>query len=385
MDMNWSETKKPMTYMLIGVGVLFGGIFLYKIIMGLLIQHFIKTAKAPTVTVSAMTVHYADWQPKVRATGSTRATKGVYVTAQLGGMIQKIYLTPGALVHEGDVLVQQNADPDIGQLHALQANAELARITLARDKLQYKAKAISKQQLDTDEQNLKSLTAQVAQQSATVAMKTIRAPFSGRLGISSVNPGQYLNPGDKIIPLQTLDPIYVDFYVPQQLLPQLRTGQHVTVTSDSFPGKIFTGKITTIDPIVDTSTRNVQVEATVANPGSKLNPGMFTRVEVDAGKPKNYLTVPQTAVSFNPYGDIVYIVHTQKDKDGEKTLIAKQSFVVTGETRGDQVTIVEGLKEGDTIVTSGQLKLKNGSQVAINNSVQPANNPEPIVTNEHGG
>lgn len=379
------EMKRPMKIMLISVGILFGAIFLYKGAGKLLMYYFISHAEEPSATVSAMVVKSAEWQPQLKASASTRAVKGVNVTAQLSGMIQTIYFTPGATVNEGDILVQQNADPDIAQLHALQANLELATITFNRDKAQFKIHAISKQQLDSDEQNMKSLNAQVAQQQAIVEMKTIKAPFSGRLGISLVNPGQYLVPGDKIVMLQTLDPIYADFYLPQQTLAQLETGQTVYLTTDVFPNKVFTGKITTIDPAVDNANRNVQVEATISNPTFELAPGMFATVKVDVSTPKEYLTVPQSAITFNPYGDIAYIIHEdkQKDKKGKPILRVKQSFVTTGETRGDQVTILEGLKEGDRIVTSGQLKLKNGSRVSINNAVQPANVIKPNVPDEH--
>ena len=381
------EMKRPMKIMLISLGVFFGSIFLYKIVGHMLMKHFIATASAPAVTVSAIKADFAEWQPKLKSTGSLRATKGVNVTAQLSGMIQTIYFSPGAKVTAGTPLVQQNADPDIAQLHALEANAELARITYGRDKSQFKIHAISKQQLDTDEQNLKNLQAQVEQQKATTIMKTIKAPFTGRLGISHVNPGQYLNPGDVVVMLQTLDPIYVDFYMPQQELAQLKADQEVSIVTNTFPNKVFTGKITTIDPGVDTDNRNVLVEATVANPNDELAPGMYTSVEVNVGAQEPLLTLPQTAITFNPYGDIAYIIKEsdQKDKDGKPILIAKQSFVTTGEIRGDQVVVLKGVHPGDLVVTSGQLKLKNGSTVVINNSIQPSNNPSPAVTDEHEG
>ncbi|RDI42845.1 efflux RND transporter periplasmic adaptor subunit [Aquicella lusitana] len=380
-----SRMKKPMLIMLIVLGVLFGGIFLYKGVMSLLMKRFFASMENPVITVSTAKVAYSNWEPKLKAVGSMRATLGVNVTAQLGGMIQTIYFTPGATVTEGTLLVQQNADPNIAQLHALEANAELARITYERDKKQYKVKAVSKQQLDTDLQNLKSLRAQVAQQAAIVEQLTIKAPFGGRLGISKVNPGQYLNPGDTVVTLQRLDPIYADFYLPQQALARLKVGQKVNITVDAFPKKTFTGKITTINPLVQTDTRNVEVEATIANPKMELAPGMFSNVEIITDKSKPYLTVPQTAISFNPYGDIVYVVKEKKDKDGKTVLTANQVFVTTGESRGDQIMVLKGIKEGDIIVTSGQLKLKNGSYIAINNSVQPANNPSPKVSNEHDG
>jgi membrane fusion protein (multidrug efflux system) len=279
-----------------------------------------------------------------------------------------------------------NADVEIAQLQSLIANEELAKITYNRDKAQYAIHAVSKATLDSDVANLKSLRAQVEQQKAVVAKKTIRAPFTGRSGISYVNPGQYINPGDLVTTLQTLDPIYIDFYMPQQALAQLKVGQEVVVHSDTFRHENFLGKITTINPLVDSTTRNVQVEATIANPKNKLLPGMFATVTVTTGGPKQFLTVPQAAISFNSYGEIIYIIkESGKDEKGQPILIANQSFVTTGEKRGDQITVLSGLKKGDIIVTSGQLKLKNGSRVLINNTVQPPNSPNPHVADEHQG
>lgn len=374
--------KKRMLVMLIGAIILFGGIAIYKLVMNMMIKHYIAS-RPMLVTVSTLKVERSDWQPVLKATGSMRAVNGVNVTTELAGMVQSVLFTSGALVNAGDLLVQLNADSDIALLHALQAQAELANITYERDKKQYAVRAISKQVLDTDEQNLKNLRAQVASQIAIVAKKSIRAPFAGRLGISHVDLGQYINPGDMVVTLQTLDPIYADFYLPQQDLPKLHVGQAVTVTSDGLPGKNFEGKITTIDPLVDTSTRNVEVEATIANPTHELVPGMFALVEVKTGAMVSYLTVPQTVVSYNPYGEIVYVVQEKgKDKAGKPILTVQQIFVTTGETRGDQVAIVKGLKEGETVVSSGQLKLKNGSQVAVNNTVSLENEPRPFVKDE---
>lgn len=373
----------PLAFMLICFGIIFGAIFISKGIASWLAHRSMAMANR-SVSVSAMKLSYSSWQPKVKASGSIRAIKGVNVTTELAGMVNTIYFTPGAYVNPGDVLVQLNANAELAQFNAAQASAELARITYERDKKQYAVNAVSKQVLDNDFQNLKNLNALAAQAAATLAKKTIRAPFAGRLGISAVNPGQYLNAGDKVVSLQMFDPIYVDFYVPQQELPQLKVGQFVTVTLDSLSKKKFFGKVTTIDPIIDVNTRNVEVEATISNPTLEMMPGMFASVEVDVGKPERYLTLPQTAISFNPYGDIIYTIQQQgKDQKNQPILIAKQVFVITGETRGDQITILKGAKEGDTVVTSGQLKLRNGTQVAINNSVVPSNNPAPIVSNEH--
>ena len=369
--------------MLVSVGVLFILVFGYQAIKQLIIRHAMQKNTAPVVTVSAMRVAYSWWQPKILTYGSMRAVNGVYVTTELAGLVRSVYLKPGSDVKEGDVLVQLNADSDVALLHSLQAQEKLAEIVYRRDKAQFAVKAISKAVVDTDEQNLKNLTAQVAQQEAIVAKKTLRAPFTGRLGVSTVNVGQYLNPGDQVVPLQALDPLYADFFIPQQKLAELHVGSTVNIKTDTYPDKVFTGKVTTINPIVDVNTRNVQIEATIANPQSEVYPGMFVSAEVLTNPMKKYLTLPQTAISFNPYGEIAFIVQQKgKDKNGKQQLSVLQTFVTTGEKRGDQIAILDGLNEGDMVVTSGQLKLKNGSIVVINNSVVPNNNPAPIAIDE---
>ena len=373
---------KRMKIMLLVVGILFGSIILYKVMVGVIIKHAMAK-QSKVITVSAMTVDYSVWQTKLTSTGSVRAIRGVNVTTELAGMVEEIYFKPGARVLKNDLLVQLNADNEIAQLHALEANAQLAKLTYERDKAQFAIKAVSKQLLDTDAANLKSLKAQVAQQAAIVAKKTIRAPFKGRLGINNVNPGQYINPGDNIVSLQALDPIYVDFYLPQQTLANLKVGQLVSVSSNTYPDKSYTGNITTINPAIEVSTRNVEVEATLANKEEELIPGMFANVAITTGKPTSFLTVPQTAISFNPYGNVVYIVRKKNQEKEEPILTVSQHFVTTGETRGEQIQVLKGLKKGDVLVTSGQLKLKNKSQVVINNKIAPTNNPAPKLKNDH--
>jgi membrane fusion protein (multidrug efflux system) len=287
------------------------------------------------------------------------------------------------------VLLQLNADADLAQLRALEAAAELAASVLARDRQQFAVQAISQAQIDNDVADLKSRKALAAQQAALVDKKTIRAPFAGKLGITTVNPGQYLNPGDKIVTLQTIDPIYVDFYIPQKQLSGLQVGQVLNLSSDAHANTVFAGKVSAISSKVDPATRNVQVEATVANPQRQLLPGMFANVTVEVGGKKQYLTLPQTAITYNPYGSTVFVVQPAQQvpkaaapggaapppKAGE--LAVRQVFVTTGETRGDQVAVLTGLTEGQQVVTSGQIKLKNGSPVVISNVVEPGNNPRP--------
>lgn len=375
---------KRMKIMLLGVTILFGSIFLYKTIMNIIIKKAMTNA-SKDISVSAMTVGYSTWQSELASTGSLRAIQGVNVTTELAGMVQSIHFQPGMNAVRDQLLVQLNADPDIALLHALEANVELAMTTLRRDKAQYAIKAVSKQTLDIDEANLKNLKAQVAQQAAIVAKKTIRAPFAGKLGINNVYVGQYLNPGDNVVTLQTLDPIYVDFYIPQQNFASLKPELSVTVTSNAYPDKSWEGKITTINPAIDVGTRNVLVEATIANTQKELIPGMFARIIVSTGNPSSFLTIPQTAVTFNSYGNIVYVIKKTGKGAEPPVLTVTQHFVTTGETRGEQIQVLKGLKKNDWIVTSGQLKLKNNSRIAINNSIAPSNNPAPVLKNNHQG
>lgn len=374
---------KRMRIMLIAMAILFGFIFLYKIIIGLLIRHAIANQPHATA-VSVMTVKYSKWQPHLMASGSLRAISGVDVTTEVAGIVQSILFTPGSWVKKDALLVQLLADNDIALLQSLEAEASLAQITYERDKKQFAIHAISQQTLDVDLAKLKNATALVAQQKAMVDKKSIRAPFAGRLGINLINPGQYLKPGDKIVNLQTFNPIYADFYVPQQALEKLKVGQQVNIRTSSTSSHVYSGQVTTIEPAVDDATRNVKVEATLNNDHLNLSPGMFVSIEVMLGEPKNFLTVPQTAITFNPYGNVVFIVHETQPKPKEKPILTvAQHFVKTGETRGEQITVLQGLKEGDQIVTSGQLKLKNGSHIVVNNAISPSDNPNPILDNEH--
>lgn len=367
--------------MLLGVGIIFGGIYGYKAFVARQMMMAMKNRGAPPVTVTAIKASYDTWQPEIQAVGNLRAVRGVDVTSEISGLVRDIFFRPGQTIKEGYSLVQLNADSDIGQLHALQAQADLAEITYNRDKKQFEANAVSRATLDGDAADLKNKRALVAQQKAIVDKKTIRAPFTGRLGVSAINLGQYINPGDKIVTLQDLNSIYVDFYVPQQNINLISTGQTVTATTDTYPNRIFHGKISTIDPRVDPQTRNIQIEATFANPRGELLPGMYASVFVQTGKKQKYLTLPRTAVSFNPYGETVYIV---EEPAGERAAgeprAVRQTFVTLGPSRGDQIAVFKGIKEGETVVTSGQFKLKPGSKVIIDNRVQPKNDaaPQPV-------
>jgi membrane fusion protein (multidrug efflux system) len=385
--------------------IMIGGVLLLTAALAfgfyLHIQKLIASSPKPTPqTVSATEVVALEWQPQLATVGTVTAVRGVDVTTEIAGLVRNVNFKSGQEVKAGTVLLQLNADSDIAQLQSLQAAAELSASVLERDKGQLAAQAISQAQVDSDMADLKGKRALVAQQAALIAKKTIRAPFTGKLGITSVNPGQYLTPGDKIVTLQTIDPIYVDFYLPQKRLGGVSVGQVVNVSTDGFPGLAFPGKISAISSKVDSTTRNVQIEATFANAKRQLLPGMFANANVDVGEKKRYLTLPQTAITYNPYGSTVFIVKpaSAKDAPGKAAsgasaaaapppasgasaaaggLVVQQVFVTTGETRGDQVAILSGLQEGQQVVTSGQVKLKNGTSVVVDNSVQPANSPNP--------
>jgi membrane fusion protein, multidrug efflux system len=373
---------KRIVIMLVVAGLLAAAIFGFRACKNRLSGKSIAY-HVPPVSVSTAKADMQSWTSEIEAVGSLSAVRGVDVASEVSGLVSAIHFKSGDQVKEGQVLVQLNAEPDIAQLHSFEASAELAAIVLERDKKQFEAQAISQASLDADAADLKSKQALVAQQSGVVKKKTILAPFSGKLGITSVNPGQYINSGDKIVTLQALDWIYADFLLPQQNLSVISVGQLVTVISDTYPGRTFEGKITSINPKVDPATRNVQVEATIKNSKHELFPGMYATVKVQAGAVQSYLTLPRTAVTFNPYGETVYIVEEgERGPDGKPALTVKEAFVTVGPLRGDQIAVLKGVKEGDTVVTSGQLKLRSSASVVINNMVQPSAEASPNLADE---
>jgi membrane fusion protein (multidrug efflux system) len=370
---------KRMIIMLATVAVVLGLIFGFEAILRpMFIKKFIATLANPPQTVSDTTATAQDWQKQLKAVASLRAVRGADLSAQVGGIVAAVHFESGSDVAEGAPLLELAQSDDLAKLDSLKATAALAQITFDRDQRQLKAQAVSQQVVDSDAQNLKSANAQVAEQQATVDYKSIRAPFAGKLGIRQVDVGQYLAPGTTIVTLQALDPIYADFTLPQQAVAQVAVGQKVSVTVDAFPSETFTGTIAAINSKVDTTTRNVQMRAALSNPDHRLLPGMFAVVLIDIGAPQSYVTVPQTAITYNPYGSTVYIVDDKgKDANGAAQLVARQVFVTTGDTRGDQVAVVKGIDAGQTVVTAGQLKLRNGSILKIDNTVQPLNDPNP--------
>jgi membrane fusion protein, multidrug efflux system len=357
------------------------------------IQAF-KAQGAPKVTVSAASAAWSAWQPTLEAVGSLRAVHGADLSAEVAGIVEACEFESGENVKAGTLLVRLRAADDLARLESLEAAAALAQSTYERDQGQFKVQAVSQATLDGDAAALRSARAQVAEQQAVANKKFIRAPFDGRVGIRAVDPGQYVAPGTKLVTLQSLAPIFVDFYLPQQALAQASVGQRVTVTSSAVAGQSFTGKIDAINPQVDAATRNVQLRARLQNEGLRLLPGMYAKVVIDSGAEQRLLTVPQTAIVYNPYGASVYVIRpaaaaasgaaaSGAAAPGNKgDLVVQQQFVETGPTRGDQVAILKGLDAGDLVVTSGQLKLKNGALVVVDNSAAPADSGNPAPTNE---
>lgn len=368
---------RRMVIMLVAVAIVFGAIFGFQIFKGFMIRKFIAALSNPPQTISAAKASYGEWQPKIEAIGSLRALKGADLSLDTAGVVETITFNSGDDVEEGTVLLQLRAADDVAKLQSLQAVAELADITNERDLKQFKMQAVSQATLDTDAANLKNAKAQLAQQQAILDKKTLRAPFSGHLGIRAVDLGQYLAPGTVIVTLQALDPIFVDFFVPQQSVAQLKIGQLVSVKVDAFKDSKFEGKISAINAKVEASSRNVQIRATMNNPEHKLLPGMYATVDIATGEPQRLVTLPQTAITYNPYGDTVYLVDNKTDAEGKPQQVARQSFVTVGPTRGDQVAVLKGVSDGDTVVTAGQLKLHNGSVILIDNSVTPAADAAP--------
>ncbi len=374
---------KRMIIMLISVGIVLGIVFTWEaVISPMFLKKFIASMANPPQTVSTAKAVTQDWQKEIVAVGSLRAQRGADLSTQVGGIVSAVHFESGAEVEAGTLLVELSSADDVAKLNSLKAAASLAQTTYDRDQRQLQAQAVSRQVVDTDEGNLRSAQAQVAQQQAIIDYKFIKAPFSGRLGIRQIDVGQYVSPGLAIVSLQALDPIYVDFTLPQQNIAQIKTGQKVTALVDSFPGVEFTGTIAALNSRIDTATRNIQVRATIPNPDHKLLPGMFTTVRIAIGDVQKLVTLPQTSITYNPYGSTVFLVDQKKDDNGKDTLNARQVFVTAGDTRGDQVSVLKGVNDGETVVTAGQLKLRNGSPLNVNNEVQPSNDPNPKPGNQ---
>jgi membrane fusion protein (multidrug efflux system) len=368
---------KRMVLMLVVMAALIGGLgFLkYKQVEAAIAQG--SSFQPPPTAVTTVVAQKETWPSTLTVIGTAAAIQGVTVSADLPGTVDKILFESGQWVKQGDVLVELDTRQERAQLANMEAQRDLAKINYGRTQELVKEGVMARSEYDNVNAQQKATEAQVGDIKAAIARKTIRAPFSGVLGIRQVNLGQYLAAGQAIVSLQALNPIYVNFGIPQQETGQVAVGRSLRVTSDDLKGAQFSGRINALDSVVNEQTRNIQVQATFANPGGKLRPGMFVTVELPLGKPREVVPLPASAINYAPYGDSVYIVSEMTDPKGHKYKGVRQQVVKIEGSRGDQVAITSGLNPGDEVVSSGVFRLRNGAAVTINNKVQPSNSPTP--------
>lgn len=362
-----------------------GAFVLVVVVLGLVKAKQIQTVssvshEAPPSAVTTFKAESVTWNPVVNAIGTLAPVEGVTISADAEGTVVKILVENGAAVKAGDLLLELDTTVELAQLKAAQARSQLAKLQSERSNELLAKNTISQAELDSSRAQLDQANADVTALQAQIEKKRVRAPFAGRVGIRSVNLGQYVGRGAALLPLQKLDPIYVNFSIPQRQLPEIVLGQEVAVTIDAYP-ETFKGKITAINSQVDPSTRNISVQALLANPQEVLRSGMFARVEVSLPATSNLIVVPATAVAYASYGNSVYIVEKMKGEDGKEFLGARQAFVKLGARRGDLVAITEGVKAGEEVVSAWVFKLRNAMPVQINNTVQPGSNPAPKPAN----
>jgi membrane fusion protein (multidrug efflux system) len=371
--------RKRVSLMLAGFFLLVALLAGYKVLqVRAAIAKYAMYAPAPAAVTSTIAKSQT-WQPVLSVVGSMRAVNGVLVSTDLAGIVAQIAFDSGTEVKKGDLLVKLDTQQEDAQLHSAQARRELARISLDRQKDLIAKKAVAQSDVDSAESEFRQADAAVEESQALIARKTIAAPFDGVVGIRQVDLGQYLNVGSTIAPLQSLDPIYVEFGIPQQDIDQVVPGKKLRVRADGIDGREFQGEVTAIDSKVDESTRNVTVQGTVRNPDHKLRPGMYVSVDVLLPEQEGVVAIPATAIDYAPYGDSVFIVKdaTEPGPDGKLGKEVVQQFVKLGASRGDQVAVLSGVKPGDEVVTSGVFKLRSHAPVMINNTVQPDDNPNP--------
>jgi len=368
---------KRMILMLVAVTALLGGLGFFK-------YRQVETAIAqgaafqpPPTAVTTVVAQRETWPSTLTVIGTVAAIQGVTVSADLPGTVDKIHFESGQWVHEGDVLVELDTRQERAQLASLEAQRDLARINYGRAQQLVKDGVIARSDYDNAAAQQKATEAQVGDIRAAIERKTIRAPFSGVLGIRQVNLGQYLAAGQAIVSLQSLNPIYVNFGVPQQDTPKVALGRSLRVTNTDLPGAAFNGRISALDSVVNEQTRNIEVQATLANPGGKLRPGMFVQVELPVGEAREVVPLPASAINYAPYGDSVFIVTNMKDPKGNLYRGVRQQVVKVEGSRGDQVAITSGINPGDEVVSSGVFRLRNGAPVLVNNQVRPDNSPNP--------
>ncbi len=367
------------------MGMAIGGlVLLVALLVGIKAMQIGKMMSTPMVmpptTVASATVKEEDWAPVLSSIGSISAVQGAVVAAELGGVVAQVNFQNGGEAKKGEVLVKLDASAEEGQLRTTEADLELARTNLQRTRDLAARKVVSKQELDAAQSAFGQKQGAVDNMRAFITKKELRAPFDGQLGIRQVNVGQSIDARQPIVALTALDPVYVDFAMPQQELAKISTGLEVRVHTDAVPGREFTGKLTAINSMVDTVTRNVTLQATLDNPDHALKPGMFVKVAVVLPEKSKTLVIPGSAVSYAPYGDSVFVIEKKKDeKTGKESQTLRQAFVRIGEARGDFISVTQGLKAGDVIVSTGVFKLRNGTPVTINNDLgpKPQLNPTP--------
>jgi membrane fusion protein (multidrug efflux system) len=364
--------RKKIIFTILGVLVMIG---ILGGIKGLQINRMIATGSQsapPPETVTTAVVRSESWESLITSVGSLEAVQGVMLTAELPGKVVRITFEPGTKVKAGDLLLQQDVSSEEAQLRAAEATVALTKLELERSRKLLTKKAVAQAKYDSDDAQYKQAVAQIDGIRATIRKKTIRAPFAGSLGIRLVNLGQILNEGEPIVSLQTIDPIFVNFSLPQQQLAQVKPGLKVRVTADALPGPLIEGEITAISPQVDVATRNIRVQATVANSQERLRPGMFVNVVVVLPSREEVLVIPTTAVLYAPYGDTVFVVHEKETEKGvQPDEVVQQKIVQLGEKRGDFVALVSGLNKGETVVSTGVFKLRNDQAVVVDNTLAP--------------
>jgi membrane fusion protein, multidrug efflux system len=368
---------KRMIFMLVVMAAFIGALAFIKVRQFQAMAAQFAAMQPPPEAVTTITAQREQWPATINAIGTVEAVQGVTVSADLPGIVERIAFDSGRAVNRGDILVQLDTQQEEAQLAAAEAQLELSRLTYERMKGLVEQDAVSRAEFDTAAAAHKQAEARIREIRATIERKTIRAPFGGTLGIRAVNVGQYLTGGDPVVPLQSLNPIYVNFGIPQQDAAQMQLGRAVRITASDLANAQFNGRISAVDSVVNETTRNVRVQATLGNAAGKLRPGMFVQAQVSLGASQSVIALPGSAISYAPYGDSVFVVTDLKDSSGKTYRGVRQQVVKLGSARGDQIAVLSGVEPGEEVVTSGVFKLRNGAAVQINNKVQPANSKTP--------
>lgn len=365
--------------MLVLSALVFGGIFGWKAFVGLQIDKAMQSMKPPPVTVSTASAELQSWSPMIPAVGTLESMQGVNVTVQLAGLVTELHFDSGDTVEAGDLLVQQYTANDKAQLAGLIAENKLAEMNFARAQELRAQNLMSEREFDVASTDLERARAAEADLRLRIEQLGVRAPFAGQLGIRLVDVGQYVEPGDSLARLENLDQMRVNFTVPQREIGAVAAGRPIAVKVDAWPNETFAGEITAFEPRIDDDTRTITVQGIIDNPRGQLRPGMFAQVAIELDAREDVVTVPQSAITYSPYGDSVYVV--VDPSRGEQQASVKNTFVVTGATRGDQVAIESGLRAGAEVVTAGQQKLRNGAAIEVDNSVPVSNQAAPVAGN----